>query len=414
MNFDLIVIGNELLNGKIQDQNTHFLAKIIHEYGHILRKVHIIGDTESEFKDALIAATKSSDIVMTTGGLGPTKDDLTKKMLAQFLKKEIVFNQSALDITKAHYLRGQREFNVEKSDYQNIPKGFSAISNPIGYAPALHYKSDNFQIFSLPGVPSEFQAIIKNEIFKKLIIRSNIHTKHITIKTWKTPESKIFNTLCPGLWEQLESFGEVSSLPQRLGVNIGVKISADSEVLIEEKENKIIKLIQGTELKDYIWNIGPESIEEIIVKKATAKKLTIGFAESCTGGLCASRITDISGSSAVFWGSIVSYSNEVKQKSLSVSAKTLQSHGAVSKETALEMAIGAKDQLVVDIAVSTTGIAGPGGATPGKPVGTVGIGISSKNGSSSEVHQFLGERVFLKQYFSEAALMKLLEEINSL
>lgn len=406
MKFELIIIGNELLNGKIKDKNINWLAKYCYDHHHELKNVQIVPDNYDEVKEAILKSKESADIIITTGGLGPTKDDKTKEFLSQIFNKPIEFNQEAFDITLSHYERGQREFDPEKILYHSIPKDFMALYNPNGYAPALGYEfSDKKFIFSAPGVPSEFQEIVSKSLapfFKE----NTVFKKHIIFKTWKLPESLIFNKLCPDLWEELEKFGEVSSLPHLLGVDIGVVITN------KEDEKKVLNYIKTTELNKYIWNIGPESIEEVIIKKAKEKKLKIGFAESCTGGLLASRITDIPGSSSIFWGSVISYSNEVKMGTLGVNEETLNKFGAVSLETAKEMAEGALSQLQVDIAVSTTGIAGPGGGSSEKPVGTVGIGFAMKKESSSELLNFKGNREDLKFRFSQAALFKLLELID--
>ncbi len=413
MKFDLIIIGNELLNGKIQDLNAHFLATELYNRGDELRKVHVIKDSEKEFEMAIAESKLYSDVIITTGGLGPTQDDLTKTMFAKIFNKEVVYNTDAYKVAKGHYDRGEREYNLDIIDYHNLPLEFNSLANPIGYAPGIHYQEDDVHFFATPGVPSEFQVMLCEIILPK-IPKPSLKSKHVIIKTWKIPESKIFHEFAPELWKDLETIGEVSSLPHISGVDIGVKISGSTEVEIEQKEKKVIALVSATEIKDYIWHIGPESLEEVIVTKAKQKKLTIGFAESCTGGLCASRITDISGSSAVFWGSIVSYANEVKTKSLEVKTETLKDHGAVSKKTAREMALGAREQLQVDIAISTTGIAGPGGGSIEKPVGTVGIGVSTVSGTKSKIYNFKGSRKALKQRFSQAALMILLEEITHL
>lgn len=412
MTFDLIIIGNELLKGKIQDINGSFLAKTLNQSHHHLRKIHIISDDEKEMTKALNEAKESSDIIITTGGLGPTKDDITKNVLSNFFNKKLQFSESALKLTQAQYSRGNKEYYQDKHHYHFIPEGFEVVNNPHGYAPGLFYQTKDLKIFSCPGVPSEFQSMLEAEILPK-IENSQVILKEVVIRTWKIPEAKIFHHLCPELWDDLSKFGEVSSLPHYFGVDIGVSIQAQSTEEIDKIEKEIIEHTLQTELASYIWSTGTEAIEEVIVKKAIEKKLTIGFSESCTGGLCASRITDVSGSSAVFWGSVVSYANEVKMKSLNVSKEILKNHGAVSSETAFEMAQGAREHLAVDIAVSTTGIAGPGGGSPEKPVGTVGIGISTKDSTSSEIYQFRGNRKVLKRRFSDQALVTLLEAINS-
>lgn len=413
MNFEMIVIGNELLKGKIKDLNTSYLAKTLGQHNHELKKVHLIPDTFEAIQEALAAATKSADIIITTGGLGPTKDDITKKAFAQFFQKELQHNDKALEITLAQYARGGKTYFKDNHHYHLIPESFEVINNPHGYAPGLHFKEEGFQLFSCPGVPSEFKTMLAEEVIPKLD-KSEILIKEVIIRTWKIPEAKIFHHLCPELWDQLSEFGEVSSLPHYFGVDVGVTIKGKSQEELAEKEKTIINLAKESKLNDYIWSTEPLSIEEVVVREAIKRKLTIGFSESCTGGLCASRITNVSGSSAVFWGSVVSYANEVKMKSLAVKEETLKEHGAVSAQTAYEMAEGARKHLDVDIAVSTTGIAGPGGGSKEKPVGTVGIGISDKNQTTSQIHHFRGDRLILKRRFSDYALVTLLEKILSL
>ncbi|MBT4791371.1 MAG: competence/damage-inducible protein A, partial [Halobacteriovoraceae bacterium] len=207
MNFDLIIIGNELLNGKIQDKNTFFMAKNLYQQGHHLRKVHLIGDNYQDFSKALIEAQQSVQVVITTGGLGPTKDDLTKEMLASFFNKKITFNEQAYQQTLSHYKRHDRKYNKDKIDYHNLPLEFKALPNSIGYAPGISYTVDAKYIFALPGVPVEFQEMLTQAVLPQLKKYKSEKIKHIIIKTWKTSEANIFHKIAPTLWEQLETFG---------------------------------------------------------------------------------------------------------------------------------------------------------------------------------------------------------------
>jgi nicotinamide-nucleotide amidase len=410
---EYIIIGNELLNGKIKDLNTHALAKELANIGLSIDQVHIIPDDPIRFEDCLKNVLERANIVIMSGGLGPTKDDLTKPMLAKFFNKEISFSQDAYDLALLHYKRGKREFDQEKIDYQNIPDQFFPILNPIGYAPGLGHETGSYIIFATPGVPSEFESMIKQEIIPRILKKfpQEKLTEQVIVRTWKIPEAKIFTELSPKLWEDLESYGQVSSLPHYFGVDIGVEISASNKDELTVLNQKVLTRIQDSEVNEYIWQLGSKSLEEYIVEIASQKKLTFGFAESCTGGQCASLITNVPGASAVFWGSIISYANEVKIKSLNVSKETLKNYGAVSLETAKEMAIGARNHLEVDIAITTTGIAGPGGGSVQKPVGTIGIGVATKELNTSKVYQFQGNRDSLKMKFTNFALMNLLEEI---
>ena len=416
MKVNLIIIGNELLNGKIQDLNSHFLAKTLFNQNHNLHKVIIIQDNEKDFEKAIASSLVEADAIITSGGLGPTKDDLTKNMLAKFFKKEIKISASALELVKKQYESKERNYNEHKHHYHFVPIDFELIENKTGFAPALYYLQGNKHIFALPGVPLEFQSLLTDTVLPTLNKNTSetLFQKHISFKTWKIPESVIFHELCPDLWDSLTKFGEVSSLPHFYGVDIGVKVTTKSQDQLDAIEKKMTELMFASAIKENTWQVGNLSLEEFIVFEAKRKKIKIGFAESCTGGLLADSITNVSGCSDIFWGSVTSYSNEVKINVLGVNEKTLLSHGAVSEQTALEMAIGAKDKLNLDIAISTTGIAGPGGGSTEKPVGTVGIGVASQRGVSSKIYHFHGSRINLKKRFATTALIALLEELNQL
>jgi nicotinamide-nucleotide amidase len=269
-------------------------------------------------------------------------------------------------------------------------------------------------IFCAPGVPREFQHMTRDIIYPILCDKLETQASQLeifNIRTFGIPEEKIFHEICPGLWEQLEEFGSVSSLPQIMNVDITLRLQKDSQ--LESKKEKILEIMKNTPIWDSVWQIGTTPLPEYIVQKAKEKNLTISFAESCTGGLTASNITDISGSSSVFLGSVVCYANEVKTGLLGVKEQTLIDHGAVSSQTAYEMAEGARKTMSSDIAISFTGIAGPGGGTEDKPVGTVGIGWSTKNSTDSKTYQFRGDRLKLKERFMTKGLFKLLKIIEN-
>ena len=254
--------------------------------------------------------------------------------------------------------------------------------------------------------------MIRDSIVPMLKDRAKSGHELFVCRTHSIPEETIFFKLCPNLWEDLEQFGKVSSLPIVSGVDITINLKPEFQN--EESRQKIRNIIEATEIKNNIWTYGLRSIEEVIVEEAKAKGLTIGFAESCTGGLASSTITNVSGSSSVFLGGVVSYANSVKENIIHVKKETLQSHGAVSIETATEMAAGSRKALGVDIAISYTGIAGPGGATPGKPVGTVCIGVATKEGVSAERFEFRGDRMRLKNKFCQQGLILLLAKVRDL
>lgn len=410
MKIEVLLIGNELLQGKIQDKNAHWLAQKILKLGHKMSHVTIVSDEENTLKKALEIAWNRSDLVITSGGLGPTKDDISKHVIADFFQLPIEANDEALKITLSQYERYERVYDRENYHYHQLPLGFAAVYNPTGFAPGLKYTKDQKTIFCAPGVPQEFMSMLSENI-QNLLGMSDKILEPFTVKTFKLPESQIFNSIMPDLWNHLEKYGPPASLPHYSGVDIGVLLEGTAEQ-IKKQKLELVEYFENSPIKNNIYYFGNKTLPEIILEKAILKNITFGFAESCTGGLNSSRITDLSGSSKVFMGSVVCYSNDVKIHSLGVNAKTIETFGAVSEETAREMAAGALKNLNVDIAISTTGIAGPTGGSQDKPVGTVGIGIATKNNCISEIYHFKGDREILKYRFSQMALYLLLTEIN--
>lgn len=413
MNAALIIIGDEILSGRTRDLNGFWLSKFLTQKGIKLKSIIVVNDDESEIHSALDSQLKNNDIVFTSGGLGPTKDDITKNVLAKYFQKEMISNETSKYLIKDLYAKFDREWTEETNDYHFFPKDFILTDNPMGYAPGLCYIENSKAVFSAPGVPREFSAMIEEvflpkieQYFDKKLFSS---IELFAVRTKGIPEEKIFTELCPNLWNELSSISKLSSLPHLLGVDLLLYIEKNDA---QEKKEEIRSLIENSELKQYVWQYGNLELEELIVKLCREKKLTIGMAESCTGGLTSSKITNISGSSSVFHGAVVSYANEVKTNLLNVKEETLKNFGAVSKECALEMARGAREVLKTDFAVSFTGIAGPGGGSAEKPVGTVGIGISGPDISESNIYNFRGDRMGLKERFSRAGLFLLLEKIT--
>jgi nicotinamide-nucleotide amidase len=414
MKATLIIIGDEILSGRTRDINGFWLAGFLSKVGISLSNISVVQDDEQSIHNALEIALNSNEIVFTSGGLGPTKDDITKNVLANYFNKDIIQDNESIELVTNLYKKFDRPWTTETNDYHFYPKDFQLTDNLNGFAPGLCFFNNGKALFSAPGVPREFSSMVEN-IFLPLIKDSNpkdilIPIKLLPIRTRGIPEEKIFSELCPNLWNDLSKVAKVSSLPHLLGVDIVLYIE---EINYEEKSKEVKEIIAKTDLPQFIWQYGELELEELIVKICREKNITIGFAESCTGGLTSSKITNVSGSSSVFLGSVISYANEVKTNLLNVKEQTLINFGAVSTECAKEMAKGAREVLKSDYAISFTGIAGPGGGTEQKPVGTVGIGWSGPNETSSEVLNFKGDRIGLKERFSRAGLFKLLDQINS-
>lgn len=416
LNVSMIVIGDEILNGRTTDLNGSFLSKYLFQKGLNFKSLRFIHDDADEMNSALADCLNESDIVITSGGIGPTLDDKTKNTLANFFGKKIIERHDVAKIVTQNYAQFGRTWTPELNHYHFFPEDFIATNNPKGLAPGIVYFEQKRKklIMSGPGVPREFTEIVDTEFYPliKKYFKDQLSEFHQTvIRTENVSEEKIFFELCPTLWNDLERFGKVSSLPHYIGIDIVVSYSGNQKEH-EKKQAEIKKLIEKTVLKDHVWQYGNKAMNELVLEVALEKNVTFSFAESCTGGLVASKITDLSGSSKVFMGSVVSYSNEAKSEFLGVNPKTIEKVGAVSIEVATEMACGALEKFKTDFAISISGIAGPTGGSPEKPAGTVVIGYASKKTSGAKSFQFPGDRIRRKERFSDMALLTLLKLMN--
>lgn len=415
MKIGLLIIGNEILEGKISDANTRQLSLFLRQHHLELSTTLIVTDQESTIHHGLKTLYSTCDVVVTSGGLGPTKDDLTKEAIASFFGKKIFYSDAAYEIALKNYERYNRPFAGKEHGYCFLPEGFLALDNSTGFAPALFAENQGKYIICGAGVPKEFKSLLEDH-FVDLVCskfpKNSLLIESVTVRTKKIPEEKIFGEVDPILWDQLSSLGNVSSLPTTMGVDIGVKLKAENSQELADKKQKVLTIFENSPLRPSIWQTGNLSLEEYIVGMANKKNITFGFAESCTGGLCSHRITNIAGSSKTFLGSIISYSESVKQRMLNVEEKTLKIHGAVSVQTAGEMSSGLSQQIKSKIAISITGVAGPTGGTADKPVGTVCFGVTNNGRTQTHSAHFPGDREQLKLRFSQAALFYLLEELE--
>jgi nicotinamide-nucleotide amidase len=417
MKIGFLVIGSEVLDGKISDLNTKYLADFLRQNNLEIYESTTVRDDADSIKAGLHKLFTKNEVVITSGGLGPTKDDITKETIGDFFHKKMILNQEAIKIAENNYKQFDRIFPGKEHGYAYLPEGFSPLSNSTGFAPGFYFKEQNKILFSCPGVPREFNSMLNDHFFKISAekIDHKIQMRHFVVRTKNVPEEKIFGEVDPTLWEKLQQFGDVSSLPILMGVDIGIKIKASSKEALEKQEIELRSIFASSPISKSIWHIGAESLEQKIVSIANEKKISFGFAESATGGLCSHRITSISGSSQSFLGSVICYDERVKINQLGVKAETIQKFQVVSPETAIEMAQGLQKSLNLDLAISITGYAGPTGGTKEFPVGSVCIGRAMKNGhSSASIFNLKGDREILKQRFSQAALYALLEELEKI
>lgn len=379
---EILCVGTELLLGDIVNTNAAFLSQKLAELGICVYRHTAVGDNPTRLKAALEAALDEADLVITSGGLGPTYDDLTKETVAEFFGKEIALDVHSLERIEEYFKKTGRKMTDNNRKQAMMPKGAVIFDNDYGTAPALAVCSDDGAktVIMLPGPPSEIVPVFNERVMPYLFKRrqSVIVSKNIHI--FGMGESAVENVIADIMKNSQNP--TVAPYCQAGEVRLRVTASAEDEQSAVAMCDSLIERISETEIGKYIYGIDVGSLEHAVVVSLRKKKLTLACAESCTGGLIAKRIVDISGCSEVFLGGAVTYANSAKEKILGVSPETLAAHGAVSEQTAAEMAKGIRNALGADIAVSVTGIAGPGGGTAEKPVGTVFVGLSTKDGET--------------------------------
>lgn len=373
---EIITIGDELLIGQVTDTNSAWMGRELNKIGIEVHRVVSVRDRADEITEAVDDAMNRANIVLVTGGLGPTKDDITKQTLCAYFGTELVFSEEVFENVK-RVLAGKIPMNALNKSQAMVPKDCLVINNRVGSASVSWFERDGKVLVSMPGVPQEMTTVMTEEVLPRL--REKFDTDVIMHKTFTVknyPESVLAEKL--ESWEvALPECIKLAYLP-KLGI-IRLRLTGRgrdglSVKLALEKESRKLEEILG----DDIFDEEDTPLEILVGNLLKKKNLTVSTAESCTGGSIAARLTSVPGSSEYFKGGIVAYSNEVKEELLHVSSVTLQERGVVSEETVIEMVKGAMDTLKTDCAVATSGIAGPGGGTKEKPVGTVWIAAAYK------------------------------------
>lgn len=407
MKIGILTIGNELMNGRTADTNSSFIAREMNLQGWPVEVMMSVSDNADTIKSRLHYLMTFTDVVICTGGLGPTADDITTAAVARSFGLSLVMDEKVLAYLKEIFARYNLHWTENNAKQALFPEGAQVIPNPVGTAAgfALHVKDK--LVFVIPGVPGEIFRMVPEGVIPVLsrhFPQAVQQSAKQTIKTFGLSEAEVDKRLADFDFEVLGvGVGFYPVFPENHLVLIA---RADD---LDQAQKNLQKAMDAVaeRLGDCIFSYGEKTLEEIIAAMLTEKKLTIAVAESCTGGLMANRLTDVSGSSVYFERGVVTYSNQAKIELLGVPPEIIEKHGAVSEETAGAMAEGVRKMAKTDIGLSTTGIAGPTGGTKEKPVGTVYIALSDGRQTICRHYTFRWDRRRNKLVSSEAALMML-------
>lgn len=404
MNAYIITIGDELLIGHTVNTNAAYIGEKLSTNNINIDKIISVGDDEASIIKELKLARESSNIVIVTGGLGPTHDDITRTCIVKFFETELVKNDDVLKNIITLFKKRGREVTPLNEAQALVPKIATPVKNEHGTAPGLWIAKAGKYFIVMPGVPYEMKSMMENFFIPKLaelVKEQGKIIKHSILQTTGIPESTLAERL--GNMDELLTGSKLAFLPSLVGVKLRITVQADDE---ETASDKLVEIEQKIRSKAgrFIFGKGDDTLEEVVGRLLKERGLTIATAESCTGGLIASTITDVNGSSDYFERGIVSYSNVAKVEILRVDEDTIVEHGAVSLEVAMQMAEGVKSTSGCDIGLSVTGIMGPRGATTDKPVGLVYIGYCDDKVCTAKKFVFGNERLLNKQRTMQAAL----------
>ncbi len=400
---ELLTIGDELLYGQIVDTNSQWMSVELDKIGvKVIRKT-TVGDVEEEILTAFAEAEKRADVILITGGLGPTSDDLTKPVLAKYFNCELKMNEEALaEVTEFFKSRGRELTELNKMQAA-LPAACEKITNPVGTAPGMWFDKEDKVFMSMPGVPHEMKKMMTEQVLPRLAKKYQLPViHHKLIRTIGIGESFLAEKIAD-FEKSLPDHIKLAYLPSLGEVKLRLTCFGDSLPQLQSEANALTEKLQE-HIGQFIYGYGEEPIEVVIGKILREKQLTLSIAESCTGGYLSHLITSVPGSSEYFLGSMIPYAYEIKMRQLGVKPETLEKYGAVSEPTIIEMANIVRAKFNTDIGVATSGIAGPGGATPDKPVGTVWIAYSDKHHTITKKLQLSKDRMINIRMASMAVL----------
>jgi len=400
----IITIGDEILIGQTLNTNAAFIGNILTQNQFEVPKTSVVGDNEAEILEEFKYAFEKYDVVIVTGGLGPTHDDVTRSCVVKFFNTELVKNNDVLTDIKEIFSRSGRKLTPTNEDQANVPKIAEVIRNSRGTAPGMWIHKNKKYFIVIPGVPYEMTEMMESFVVPKLIsIRKDLKSVKIitNLQTTGIPESHLYDRL--GNIEELLKGSKLAFLPNQYGVKLRLTVEGLTEDEAHDKVTEIEQTIRGL-IGRYIYGKETDTIEEVVAKILSERELKIAVAESCTGGLISHRLTNINGSSNYYERGTVTYSNAAKVELLKVSEDIIAEKGAVSIDVARQMAEGIKAVSGVDIGLAVTGIMGPTGGTAEKPVGLVFVGICDDKICTAKEFRFGNDRLLNKERTSQAAL----------
>lgn len=410
---EIISIGDELLIGQVVNTNASYIAEKLNGTGIRIIRISTIADEGEQIKKALDEASERADIVIMTGGLGPTRDDITKTVLCEYFQTRLIYNEEAFaNMVRLFGGRGLTWNKLNKGQAM-IPENCTVLPNVNGTAPGMWFEKAGKIFVSLPGVPFEMKPLIEDVVIPKIIgtVPRLQAAVHHTVYTQGIPESSLATKI--EQWElNLPGHMKLAYLPRAGMVRLRISALGNSKIELEkqiqEELDKLHQILPGE-----VFGEGKENLEHVIGKLLLLKKSSLSTAESCTGGYIAHLITSVAGSSDYYKGSIISYANEIKENLLAVDNKLLMEHGAVSEPVVKAMAAGVKKKLNTQYSIAVTGIAGPGGGTDEKPVGTVWIAIGTPEKIIAKKYLFGVNRERNIERTAFTALNMLRKELNS-
>jgi nicotinamide-nucleotide amidase len=406
----IITIGDELLIGQTVDTNSAWMGAELSKAGFDVYRMTSIHDRKDDIIYALNEAAGKTDVVLITGGLGPTSDDITKQTLCEFFNTSLVMNTEVLHLIEEMLARRNFPMNENNRRQAEVPESCLVLKNATGTAPGMWFEKEGTIYISMPGVPFEMKHIMNEHVLPELNKRFTSQIIiHRNIMTYGTSEAKLAETLS-GFEADLPHTVKLAYLPAWGIIKLRLTVAGSERIIIEEMLNEQVNKLYSI-IPDFVYAENEETMEMVIGRLLKEKNKTISTAESCTGGEIAHMITSVPGSSAYYKGSVVAYSNSVKTRLLGIDEEIISKYGAVSEETVKEMAKSARRILGTDFSLATSGIAGPDGGTESKPVGTLWMAVDSEKGTITEKRILGNDRISNIKRFSLAALNLLRKQI---